>query len=76
MSIDRPIGQPVLIKRYAGRRLYNVDSMRYVTPDDLAAMLRQRQRFVVREAESGENITSQIVDALASWSSQPGDGFM
>ena len=64
MSIDRPIGQPVLIKRYAGCRLYNVDSTRYITPDDLAAMLRHGQRFIVREAESGEDITTQIVDAL------------
>ena len=64
MSIDRPIGQPVLVKRYASRRLYNVESTRYVTRDDLAAMLRHGQRFVVREAESGEDVTSQIVDAL------------
>jgi polyhydroxyalkanoate synthesis regulator protein len=64
MSTDRPIGQPVLIKRYAGRRLYDVDSTRYVTPDELAGMLRHGQRFIVRDAESGEDITSEIVDAL------------
>ena len=30
---------PLLIKRYASRRLYNTDTSTYVTLDDLAAML-------------------------------------
>lgn len=55
---------PVLIKRYDRRRLYNTVTARYVTLVDLAEMTLHGQRFVVKDAGSGEDITRELLDAL------------
>jgi polyhydroxyalkanoate synthesis repressor PhaR len=54
----------LLIKRYAGVRLYNTDTLTYITLDDLAGMVLSGRRFVVREAATGEDITRGILDRL------------
>jgi len=54
----------VLIKRYAGHRLYNTETSTYVTLDDLATILVSGRRLVVLEASTGEDITSDILDRL------------
>jgi hypothetical protein len=54
----------VLIKRYAGRRLYHTVNATYVTRDDLANMILAGDRFTVREAETGTDITRTILDRL------------
>ena len=54
----------VLIKRYAGRRLYNTVSATYVTADDLANMILDGERFIVRDAETGADITRGILGRL------------
>jgi polyhydroxyalkanoate synthesis repressor PhaR len=54
----------ILIKRYAGRRLYDTAGLTYVTLDDLADLVLKRQRFVVRDAETGNDITREILDRL------------
>lgn len=54
----------VLIKRYAGRRLYHTVNATYVTRDDLANMILAGERFTVREAETGTDITRNILDRL------------
>jgi polyhydroxyalkanoate synthesis repressor PhaR len=51
-----------LIKRYAGRRLYNTVTLTYVTLDDLAEMILDGHRFVVRDAETGDDITHDILN--------------
>jgi polyhydroxyalkanoate synthesis repressor PhaR len=55
---------PILIKRYANRRLYNTESATYMSLDDLSAMLRHGRRFVVREAETGEDVTDAVLERL------------
>jgi polyhydroxyalkanoate synthesis repressor PhaR len=54
----------VLIKRYAGRRLYNTVNSTYVTLDDLANMMLAGERFTVRDAATGTDITRNILDRL------------
>jgi PHB/PHA accumulation regulator DNA-binding domain len=54
----------VLIKRYAGRRLYDTMNSTYVTLDDLANMILAGERFTVRDAETGTDITRDILDRL------------
>ena len=54
----------MLIKRYAGRRLYNTATLRYVSPDDLADMVLEGTRFVVCDADTGEDVTPAILDRL------------
>ncbi len=58
------MAEPVLIKRYAGRRLYNTADLSYVTLPDLSDMVLARRRFIVRDAETGDDITKDILDRL------------
>ncbi len=43
--------RPVIIKKYANRRLYNTDTSTYVTLEDLAEMVRGERDFVVYDAK-------------------------
>ena len=52
---------PTLVKRYDRRRLYRPDAGRYLTLDDLAAMVEDDEPFTVREAATGEDITPSIL---------------
>ena len=54
----------VLIKRYSNSRLYNTETGAFVSLADLADMLVSRQRIIVQDAETGEDITSEILDLL------------
>ncbi len=56
-----PSIHPVLIKQYAGRRFYQPAAGRYLTLDELAAMVEDEEDFAVIEAESGIDITSSIL---------------
>jgi polyhydroxyalkanoate synthesis repressor PhaR len=56
--------EPVLIKRYDNRRLYNTATAAYVTLDDLEGMVLSGERFVVRDAQTGEDITRALLDRL------------
>jgi polyhydroxyalkanoate synthesis repressor PhaR len=52
---------PVTIKKYANRRLYNTGTSTYVTLEDLAAMVKAGEDFVVNDAKTGEDITRQVL---------------
>ena len=53
--------EPIIIKKYANRRLYNTAKSTYVTLDHLARMVRDGQDFVVNDAKSGEDITRGVL---------------
>jgi len=53
--------QPIIIKKYANRRLYNTGSSAYVTLEDLAVMVKSGDEFVVQDAKSGEDITRSVL---------------
>ncbi|MEM7522660.1 MAG: polyhydroxyalkanoate synthesis repressor PhaR [Pseudomonadota bacterium] len=55
---------PIVIKKYANRRLYNTAKSAYVTLDHLAEMVRAGQDFVVRDAKSGEDITRSVLTQI------------
>lgn len=52
---------PVVIKKYANRRLYNTAKSSYVTLEDLAQMVRDGQDFVVQDAKTKEDITRSVL---------------
>ncbi len=52
---------PVVIKKYANRRLYNTETSSYVTLEDLADLVRSGRDFVVRDAKTGEDLTRQVL---------------
>ena len=53
--------QPTTIKKYANRRLYNTGTSTYVTLEDLAAMVKQGEDFLVYDAKSGDDITRSVL---------------
>jgi polyhydroxyalkanoate synthesis repressor PhaR len=53
--------EPVTIKKYANRRLYNTGTSAYVTLEDLAAMVKTGEDFVVYDAKTGEDITRTVL---------------
>ena len=57
-------GEPIIIKKYANRRLYNTQSSSYITLDDLARMTREGVDFQVLDAKTGTDITHQILTQI------------
>ncbi len=57
---------PIIIKRYAGRRLYNTATATYVTLDDLAGMVRMGEDFVVHDPATGTDVTKPILKLITS----------
>ncbi len=53
--------QPITIKKYANRRLYNTGTSTYVTLEDLAAMVKEGEDFLVYDAKTGDDITRQVL---------------
>jgi len=56
--------EPVTIKKYANRRLYNTGTSTYVTLEDLAEMVRRQEEFVVRDAKTGDDITHAVLTQI------------
>lgn len=65
-KVDKPAvkNEPVVIKKYANRRLYNTESSTYVTLEDLATMVRSERDFVVYDAKSGDDLTHAVLTQI------------
>ena len=61
---QKPEQTPVVVKKYANRRLYNTESSSYITLDNLATMIRQSRDFVVYDAKTGEDITRGVLTQI------------
>src|SRR5690349_25117050 len=61
---DTPAAQPVVVKKYANRRLYNTETSSYITLDNLADMIRAGRDFAVYDAKSGEDITRGVLTQI------------
>jgi polyhydroxyalkanoate synthesis repressor PhaR len=59
-----PKPAPVVIKKYANRRLYNTATSSYVTLDHLSQMVKEKTDFVVYDAKSGEDITRPVLTQI------------
>jgi polyhydroxyalkanoate synthesis repressor PhaR len=56
--------QPITIKKYANRRLYNTGTSTYVTLEDLASMVKAGEDFVVYDAKTNEDITRSVLTQI------------
>jgi len=56
--------EPIVIKKYANRRLYNTGTSTYVTLEDLACMVKNGEDFVVYDAKSSEDITRSVLTQI------------
>jgi polyhydroxyalkanoate synthesis repressor PhaR len=53
--------QPLLIKRYASRRLYNTETSDYVTLEDIATFIREGREVQIVDLKSGDDLTRQYL---------------
>lgn len=56
--------EPVVIKKYANRRLYNTGTSTYVTLEDLAEMVKKGEEFTVQDAKTGDDITHPVLTQI------------
>jgi polyhydroxyalkanoate synthesis repressor PhaR len=64
--------KPVVVKKYANRRLYNTATSSYVTLDDLAQMIKEGGDFVVYDAKTGEELTRSVLTQIIVEQEQKG----
>ena len=64
MAEEAKTEAPVIIKKYANRRLYNTQTSSYVTLDHLAEMVKQGVEFEVRDARTNEDITRSVLTQI------------
>lgn len=53
--------KPLLIKRYASRRLYNTETSDYVTLEDIAGFIRAGREVQIVDLKSGADLTRQYL---------------
>jgi len=53
--------KPLLIKRYASRRLYNTETSDYVTLEDIAGVIRTGREVKIVDLKSGDDLTRQYL---------------
>jgi polyhydroxyalkanoate synthesis repressor PhaR len=76
-SSDQPSGKkPVVVKKYANRRLYNTATSSYVTLDDLAKMIKEGGDFVVYDAKTGEDLTRSVLTQIIVEQEQKGQNLL
>jgi len=55
------LSEPLLIKRYASRRLYNTETSDYVTLEDIAVFIRSGREVQIVDLKSGDDLTRQYL---------------
>ena len=58
------VQKPVVVKKYANRRLYNTESSSYITLENLAEMVRKGRDFIVHDAKTNEDITRAVLTQI------------
>jgi polyhydroxyalkanoate synthesis repressor PhaR len=53
--------KPLLIKRYASRRLYNTETSDYVTLEDIAGFIRDGREVQIIDLKSGDDLPRQYL---------------
>ncbi len=64
MTEHASTSSPVIVKKYANRRLYNTSTSTYVTLEELAQMVRDKIEFTVIDAKSGNDLTRQVLTQI------------
>lgn len=67
---------PLLIKRYASRRLYNTETSDYVTLDDIAAFIRSGREVQIIDLKSGDDLTRQYLLQIITEHESKGDNLL
>ena len=63
-SAKDPAKEPVVIKKYANRRLYDMGTSAYITLEDLCVRVKDGKEFIVVDAKTGQDLTRQILTQI------------
>ena len=65
--------KPLLVKRYASRRLYNTETSDYVTLDAIAGLIRAGREVQIIDLKSGDDLTRQYLLQIVAERESKGD---
>lgn len=65
-----------VIKRYPNRKLYDTESKRYVTLENIAQMIQQGTDVLVLDHESGDDLTNLTLSQIIFEQEKKGSGLM
>jgi polyhydroxyalkanoate synthesis repressor PhaR len=65
--------KPLLIKRYASRRLYNTETSDYVTLEDISGFIRAGREVQIVDLKSGDDLTRQYLLQIVAERESKGD---
>ena len=65
--------KPLLIKRYASRRLYNTETSDYVTLQDIGTFIRAGREVQIIDLKSGDDLTRQYLLQIVAEHESKGD---
>jgi polyhydroxyalkanoate synthesis repressor PhaR len=68
--------KPLLIKRYASRRLYNTETSDYVTLEDIAGFIRDGREVQIVDLKSGDDLTRQYLLQIVAEHESKGESML
>jgi len=68
--------KPLLIKRYASRRLYNTETSDYVTLEDVAGFIRAGREVQIVDLKSGDDLTRQYLLQIVAEHESKGENLL
>ncbi|MCB9964227.1 MAG: polyhydroxyalkanoate synthesis repressor PhaR [Rhodospirillales bacterium] len=69
-------GEPVIVKKYANRRLYDTGRSAYVTLEDLNDMVKEDIDFIVLDAKTGEDLTRSVLTQIVAEQETKGENLL
>lgn len=68
--------EPIVIKKYANRRLYNTNTSAYVTLDDVCNMIKKGDEVIIFDAKNGDDITHSVFTQIIAEQENKGHAMM
>jgi polyhydroxyalkanoate synthesis repressor PhaR len=69
-------GEPIIVKKYANRRLYDTGRSAYVTLEDLNEMVKDDIDFIVLDAKTGEDLTRSVLTQIVAEQETKGENLL
>lgn len=69
-------GEPIIVKKYANRRLYDTGRSAYVTLEDLNEMVKDGIDFIVQDAKTAEDLTRSVLTQIVAEQETKGENLL
>jgi polyhydroxyalkanoate synthesis repressor PhaR len=64
MQFSQAKTEPVIVKKYANRRLYDTGTSAYITLEDLCLRVKEGKDFIVLDAKTNQDLTNQVLTQI------------